>query len=73
MLSSLFDIGSIEVIVDHGCIEIHPKDCGGWIIVMGFRILLITQHLIREILVVDVILGVHARCVKIKSLSIQML
>jgi hypothetical protein len=29
MLSLLFDIGSIEVIVDHGCIEIHPKDCGG--------------------------------------------
>ena len=25
----------------HGCIEIHPKDCGGWIIVTGFRVLLI--------------------------------
>jgi hypothetical protein len=22
----------------HGCIEIHPKDCGGWIIVTGFRV-----------------------------------
>ena len=28
----------------HGCIEIHPKDCGGWIIVTGFRVLLISQH-----------------------------
>jgi hypothetical protein len=26
----------------HGCIEIHPKDCEGWIIVTGFRVLLIT-------------------------------
>ena len=25
----------------HGCIEIHPKDCGGLIIVTGFRVLLI--------------------------------
>jgi len=22
----------------HGCIEIYLKDCGGWIIVMGFRV-----------------------------------
>jgi len=29
----------------HGCIQIHPKDCGGWIIVTGFRVLLISQHL----------------------------
>jgi hypothetical protein len=29
----------------HGCIKIHPKDCGGWIIVTGFRVLLISQHL----------------------------
>jgi len=25
----------------HGCIEIHPKNCGGWIIIIGFRVLLI--------------------------------
>jgi hypothetical protein len=53
----------------HGCIRIHPKDCGGWIIVMGFRFLLIMQHLFREILV-EAILGVHAGGVKIKSLFI---
>jgi len=34
----------------HGCIEIHPKDCGGLIIVTGFRVLLISQHLFPEIL-----------------------
>jgi hypothetical protein len=56
----------------HGCIEIHPKNYGRWIIVMRFRILLITQYPIREILA-DAVLGVHARCVKIKSFSIQML
>jgi len=21
----------------HGCIEIHPKSCAGWIIIIGFR------------------------------------
>jgi hypothetical protein len=56
----------------HGCIEIHPKDCGGWIIVMGFRVLIISQHLFREILV-NAVLGVHAGGVKIKSLFVQML
>jgi hypothetical protein len=56
----------------HGYIEIHPKDCGGWIIVMRFRVLLITQHLFQEILV-EAVLGVHARGVKIKIFSIQML
>jgi hypothetical protein len=56
----------------HGCIEIHPKDCGGWIIVMGFRVLIISQHLFREILV-NAVLGVHAKGVKIKSLFVQML
>ena len=50
----------------NGCIEIHPKDCRGWIIVTGFMILLITQHLFREILV-EAILGVHERGVKIKK------
>jgi hypothetical protein len=56
----------------HGCTRIHSKDCGGWIIVMEFRVLLITQHLIQEILV-EAILGVHAKGVKIKSFFIQML
>ena len=28
----------------HGCIKIHPKDCGGWIIVTGFRVLLISRN-----------------------------
>jgi hypothetical protein len=56
----------------HGCIEIHPKGCGWWIIVMGFGVLLIMHYLIREILV-DGVLDVYARGVKIKSFSIQML
>jgi hypothetical protein len=56
----------------YGCIKIHLKDCGWWIIVMEFRVLLITQHLFWEILV-ETVLGVHAGGVKIKSLSIQML
>ena len=50
----------------HGCIEIHPKDCGGWIIVTGFRVLLISQHLFPEILL-EAVLGVHAGSVKIKK------
>jgi hypothetical protein len=54
----------------HGCIEIHPKDCGGWIIVTRFRVLLISQHLFPEILLEA---GVHAGSVKIKSIYIQML
>jgi len=56
----------------HGCIEIHPKDCGEWIIVMRFRVLLISQHLFLEILL-EAVLGVHAGNVKIKSICIQML
>jgi hypothetical protein len=44
------------------------KDCGGWIIIMRFRVLLITQHIFREILV-EAILSVHARGVKIKKFS----
>jgi hypothetical protein len=50
----------------HECIEVHPKDYRGWIIVMGFRVLLITLHLIREILV-KAVLDVHARGVQIKK------
>jgi hypothetical protein len=53
----------------HGCIEIHLKDCVGWIIVMGLRVLLIMYYLIREILV-EVLLDVHVRVVKIKSFLI---
>jgi hypothetical protein len=56
----------------HGCIEIHLKDCGGWIIVMGFSVLLISQHLFPEILL-EAVLGVHSGSVKIKSICIQML
>jgi len=56
----------------HGCIEIHYKGCGEWIIIMRFKVLLITQYLIREILV-EAVLDVHARGVKIKYLFIQIL
>jgi len=53
----------------HGCIEIHLKDCGGLIIVTGFRVLLISQHLFPEILL-EAVLGVHAGSVKIKNICI---
>jgi len=56
----------------HGCIEIHPKDCGGWIIVMGFRVLLVSQHLFREILV-EAVLGVNVGGIRIKSFFTKML
>jgi hypothetical protein len=56
----------------HGCIEIHPKNCGGWIIVTEFRVLLISQHLFPEILL-EAVLGVHIGSVKIKGIYIQML
>jgi hypothetical protein len=56
----------------HGCIGTHPKDCGGWIIVTGFRVLLISQHLFRGILLMA-LLGVHVGSVKIKSFCIKML
>jgi hypothetical protein len=48
----------------HGCIGTHPKDWGGWIIVTVFRVLLISQHLFRGILLMAV-LGVHAGSVRI--------
>jgi hypothetical protein len=57
------------LIIVHGCIKIHPKGCGGWIILMRFRVLLIIHYLIREILV-EGVLDVHARGVKIKKISI---
>ena len=44
-----------------------PRDCGGWIIEMGCRVLLITHYLIRKILV-ESILDVHARGVQIKKI-----
>jgi hypothetical protein len=56
----------------HGCIEIHPNDCGGWIIGTGFRVLLISQYLFPEILL-ETVLGVDAGSVRIKSICIQML
>jgi hypothetical protein len=55
----------------HGCIGTHPKDCGGWIIVTGFGVLLIL-HLSQGILLMAV-LGVDAGSVKIKSFCIKML
>jgi hypothetical protein len=62
----MFYRGSIEVswMIIHGCIRTHPKDCGGWIIVTVSRVLLISQYLFREILLMAV-LGVHAGSVKI--------
>jgi hypothetical protein len=51
----------------HGCIEIHSKGCLGWIIVMRFRVLLITHYLIQKILV-EAILDIHVRGVKIKKI-----
>jgi hypothetical protein len=56
----------------HGYIEIHPNDCGGWIIVTRFGVLLTSQHLFPEILL-EVVLGVDAGSVKIKGIYIQML
>jgi len=48
------------------CIEIHLKGCERWIIIMRFKVLLITQYLIREILL-EAVLDVHVRGVKIKK------
>jgi len=39
---------------------------------MGFRVLLITQYLFREILM-EAVLGIHVRDAKIKNFFIQML
>ena len=41
-------------------------DDGWWIIVMGFRVLLITHYIIWEILV-EVVLDVHARDIRKKK------
>jgi hypothetical protein len=51
------------------CIEFYLNDYVGWIIIMELRVLLNTQYLIRKILV-DEVLDVHVRGVKIKGFSI---
>jgi hypothetical protein len=58
--------------VIHVCIKIYPNSCGGWIIIMGFRVLLIMPNLIQEILI-EGILEVYARGATIKSFPIQIL
>jgi hypothetical protein len=50
----------------------HPNGYTRWIIVMRFRVLLITYYLIRKILV-EAILDVNVRDVKIKSFLIRKL
>jgi len=59
----------LQIHLVHECIEIHPKGYGGWIMVMGFMVLLIAHYLIRKILV-EWVLDFYARDVRIKSLSI---
>ena len=53
----------------HEYIKIHLKGYVGWIIVMEFKVLLITHYIIREILM-KMVLDVHVRGVKIKNFSI---
>jgi hypothetical protein len=50
-------------------IEFHLKGYARWIIIVWLRFLLITLYLIREILV-EAVLDVHVRSVKIKSFLI---
>jgi len=50
----------------YGCIGTHPKDCGGWIIVTVFRVLLISQHLFLGILLMAVLV-VYAGNVKVSA------
>jgi hypothetical protein len=52
-----------------GCVEFYPKGCTRLVIVMGLRVLLNTHYLIRKILV-EAVLDVHVRGVKIKSFFI---
>jgi hypothetical protein len=47
------------------CIEFYLNGYVGWIIIMELKVLLNTQYLIRKILV-DEVLDVHVRGVKIK-------
>jgi hypothetical protein len=61
----MFYIDSTEVMDDRSWMyRDSPKDCGGWIIVTVFRVLLISQHLSRGILLMAV-LGAHAGSAKI--------
>jgi hypothetical protein len=48
-----------------GCIEFHPKSCVWWVIVMRLKVLLNTHYAIQKILV-EAVLDVNVRCVKIK-------
>jgi len=50
----------------HKCIEFRPKSYIRWIIEMRLKVLLIIHYLFRRILV-ETILDVHVRGVKIKS------
>jgi hypothetical protein len=53
----------------HKCIEFRLKSYTKWIIEMRLKVLSIIHYLIRRILV-EIILDVHVRGVKIKSSSI---
>ena len=55
------------MMIVYGCIEIHIKGCVRWIIVMKLRVLLITHYLIWDILV-EIVLDVHVKGVKIKKI-----
>jgi hypothetical protein len=50
----------------HGCIGTHPKDCGGWIIVTVFTVLLISQHLFLRNFTDG---GIRCPCRKCKNLK----
>jgi hypothetical protein len=73
MLSSLFYIGSIEVMDDRSWMY---QDLSQGLRRMNYcnvvRVLLITQYLIQKISM-EAVLDFQARDVKIKSFSIQML
>jgi hypothetical protein len=55
-----------------GCIKFHLEGYARYIIVIELRVLLNTHYLIKKILV-DAVLDVHVKGVKIKSFLIQML
>jgi hypothetical protein len=52
----------------HGYIEIHSKGYEEWIIIMRFKVLLITHYPIREILV-ETVFDVYVIGARIKNLS----
>jgi hypothetical protein len=73
MLSSIFCIGLIYVMDDHSWMyQVSPEGLRRMNYCNEVEVLLVTYYLIREILV-EMILDVHVRDVKIKSFSIQML